>query len=94
MYQQLADDASRLLIGDSPVTAGENVFPFRAQWISPTAFIYTADGKIKKRAIGGARAEVIPFHRRTPDSPFRVTASRSRRRRSNISRGCFNSGFV
>lgn len=61
LYQLLADETSRMMLGGAPVTDGENVFPFHAQWISPTTFVYTADGKIKKRSIGSQQAETIPF---------------------------------
>src|SRR5262249_6972719 len=38
----------------------EDVFPFRPQWVSRTDFIYTADGKIKRRS-GGGEPSTIPF---------------------------------
>ena len=38
----------------------EDVFPFRPQWISRTDFIYTADGRIKRRSLEGETA-TIPF---------------------------------
>jgi hypothetical protein len=38
------------------------VFPFRAQWLSPSEFLYTADGKIKRRTLThSAPATTIPF---------------------------------
>src|SRR5207247_3051994 len=38
----------------------EDVFPFRPQWISRSEFIYTADGRIKRRSINGL-VTVVPF---------------------------------
>jgi Tol biopolymer transport system component len=38
----------------------EDVFPFRPHWVSRTDFIYTADGKIKRRSLGGDTT-TIPF---------------------------------
>src|SRR5258705_54477 len=38
----------------------EDVFPFRPQWISRSEFIYTADGRIKRRSITGP-VTVVPF---------------------------------
>jgi Tol biopolymer transport system component len=38
----------------------EDVFPFRPQWVSRTDFIYTADGKIKRRSLT-ADTTTIPF---------------------------------
>ncbi len=49
----------QLYVGDEPLGTIEDVFPFKPQWISETEFIYTADGKIKRRSAGGSR--VIPF---------------------------------
>ncbi len=58
----------RLLVGTQPLNTGvgvvfgatrqvsgadEDVFPFRPQWISRTELVYTADGRIKRRVIGG-----------------------------------------
>jgi len=39
----------------------EDVFPFRAQWLSENEILYTADGVIKRRTIGAGRARTIPF---------------------------------
>src|SRR5262245_3562337 len=50
-----------LMLGSEVVSSNEDVFPFRAQWVSPTEFIYTADGKIKRRTIGSATPRVIEF---------------------------------
>jgi imidazolonepropionase-like amidohydrolase len=43
------------------ITSNEDVFPFRAQWTSPTEFLYTADGKIKKRSTTGGAPVTIEF---------------------------------
>jgi len=40
--------------------AQEEVFPFKPQWISATEILYTSNGRIMRRAIGG-RASAIPF---------------------------------
>ncbi|MCC9138683.1 DPP IV N-terminal domain-containing protein [Pontibacter silvestris] len=47
--------------GQALTAPGEDVFPFRVSWISPEEFIYTADGKIKRRKIGKKEADFIPF---------------------------------
>jgi Tol biopolymer transport system component len=39
----------------------EDVFPFRAQWLSGDEILYTADGVIRRRTIGASRARTIPF---------------------------------
>ncbi len=63
-------DASDLVLGDRPITRNEDVFPFRVQWLSATEFLYTADGRIKRRTIGGSTAADVPFRARvTLDRP-------------------------
>jgi len=39
---------------------GEDVFPFRAAWLSPDELLYTADGKIKRRVLSG-ETSLVPF---------------------------------
>ena len=39
----------------------EDVFPFRASWLSPTEFLYTADGKIKRRSVDPNDPETVAF---------------------------------
>src|SRR5262249_10853301 len=43
------------------VATGEDYFPFRAQWISSDEFLYTADGKIKKRSLSANRVDTVEF---------------------------------
>lgn len=40
---------------------GEDVFPFRASWISPQEYLYSADGKIKRVKVGEKTGQVIAF---------------------------------
>lgn len=47
--------------GQALTAPGEDVFPFRVSWISPEEFIYTADGKIKRRKIGKKEATLFLF---------------------------------
>ncbi len=49
IFNVVAANQSQLIFDGRAVTSQEDVFPFRAQWASPTDVIYTADGKIKKR---------------------------------------------
>jgi len=63
-YMYLANSADGRAEKISP--GEEDLFPFRASWVSDSSFIYTADGKIKKRnintgAIGSEEVETIPF---------------------------------
>src|SRR5690606_4589707 len=70
-------DASDLAIGGKPVSAGEDVFPFRAQWVSAAEFIYTADGRIKRRRLDGETPTVAAFS--ATFSLSRPTYARKRR---------------
>ncbi|HEX4637650.1 MAG TPA: hypothetical protein VH189_15815, partial [Rhizomicrobium sp.] len=60
------------------LTGNEHVFPFRVSFQSPTTFFYTADGKIKKRALNGA-AETVPFTAQLEVTPVRNTYTRRKR---------------
>ena len=74
IYNVIAGNRSELMLDGRDLTADEDVFPFRAQWSSPTEVIYTADGKIKKRPIAGGSPSLIDFtaalsFTRTPYQP-------------------------
>ncbi|MEW6212787.1 MAG: amidohydrolase family protein [Acidobacteriota bacterium] len=51
-----SDQEARLLSA-----ANEDVFPFRAAWISNSEFLYTADGSIKKASLAGSHRSRIAF---------------------------------
>jgi Tol biopolymer transport system component len=57
---EVAAQARMLLSSPASVARGENVFPFRPQWLSATEIVYTADGRIRRRSLAGA-ADTIPF---------------------------------
>src|SRR5688572_17774330 len=61
MFNAIANNRSNLLLDGREITRDEDVFPFRAQWISPTEILYTADGKIKTRGVAGGDAVPIEF---------------------------------
>ncbi|MGE0811942.1 MAG: amidohydrolase family protein [Vicinamibacterales bacterium] len=65
--------SSRLEIDGKNVTGSENVFPFRPVWTSATEFYYTADGRIRKRAVGGAAFTDVPFTATLQATPARYT---------------------
>jgi Tol biopolymer transport system component len=60
------------------LTGDEHVFPFRPSFVSPTAFFYTADGKIKKRDLNGS-VETIPFTAQLEVTPAGNTYVRRKR---------------
>src|SRR5579872_140256 len=60
-FNAISASHSRLLVdGRNIADADEDVFPFRPQWIGAD-LLYTADGKIKRRAPAGGPARVIEF---------------------------------
>jgi Tol biopolymer transport system component/imidazolonepropionase-like amidohydrolase len=77
VYSVVANNQSRLMLGNEVVSSNEDVFPFRAQWISATEFIYTADGKIKRRTLGSPTPRVVEF---TATVKFDRTAFTPKRR--------------
>lgn len=60
-YTQVLDGTSQLMRDGTPVVAGEDVFPFRICWVSANEFLYTADGKIRRRSVSGGAARTVPF---------------------------------
>jgi Tol biopolymer transport system component len=50
------DEQPRLLSA-----ADEDVFPFRAAWLSAIEFLYTADGQIKRASLNNPQRTAIPF---------------------------------
>ncbi len=68
LYNSLEQGQSLLtaaLLGDggSKVLSdpAEDVFPFRVSWVSSSEFLYTSDGKIKRRKLGKKGPQTIPF---------------------------------
>jgi Tol biopolymer transport system component len=59
-----APDTSRYEVDGKTITGSENVFAFRASWMSgtgPEAFYYVSDGKIRKRSPSAGEAQTVPF---------------------------------
>jgi len=69
LYTVVAQGDGALMIDGQKVASGEDVFPFRAAWLSATEFLYTADGKIKRRSLGGESASVVEFRVTLPVMP-------------------------
>jgi Tol biopolymer transport system component/imidazolonepropionase-like amidohydrolase len=77
-YTSVNGPASRLVVaGTNVAEAAEDVFPFRAQWISANELLYTADGVIKRRPRAGGAARTVPF---TADVAFTRPGYTPRRR--------------
>jgi len=59
-----APESSRYEVDGKTITGSENVFAFRASWISgnrPEAFYYVSDGKIRRRSPSEGDAQTVPF---------------------------------
>lgn len=61
VYHATAGGTSRLEVAGRPLTGNENAFPFRAGWTSSNEIVYTSDGKIRRRSLGGGEARTIEF---------------------------------
>ncbi|MGP3922187.1 amidohydrolase family protein [Streptomyces sp. 8N616] len=64
-YVHLTPARTSLVVDGESVTGpgegdGEDVFPFAARWISDDELLYTADGRLRRRTLGG-RVRDIPF---------------------------------
>ncbi len=60
-YVQIYNAGSQLMLDGQPVFTGEQVFPFHLAWLPDDAYLYTADGEIRRRTVRGGHAETIPF---------------------------------
>ncbi|MEP7117514.1 MAG: amidohydrolase family protein, partial [Acidobacteriota bacterium] len=61
-YIAVDGPVSRLMVGATNLAdADEDVFPFRATWLSATELLYTGDGVVKRRSRAGGGARVVPF---------------------------------
>jgi Tol biopolymer transport system component len=61
IYTLIADGISTLQRAGTPLFTGEEVFPFRVSWLSPSEYVYTANGKVRRRSLNGGAAHDIPF---------------------------------
>jgi Tol biopolymer transport system component/imidazolonepropionase-like amidohydrolase len=61
LFVKFESAQATLMRGESVFLEGEDFHPFRMQWISEREYLYTADGKIKRRSLDGGAAQVVPF---------------------------------
>ncbi len=61
IYTAIEGGVAELRTAAGPVARGEDVFPFRVSWLPTGEFLYTADGKIKRRSLSAGQAEIIAF---------------------------------
>ncbi|WP_328472504.1 amidohydrolase family protein [Actinoplanes sp. NBC_00393] len=80
IYQLTLNGRAELWLDGAPVVTGEEVFPFRVSWRSPTEIVYAADGGIRRRTLGSmAPAARIGFA-----APVTLTTPRYRKRRRDF----------
>jgi Tol biopolymer transport system component len=53
-----------LMIDGEPVTEGEDVFTFPAQWLGDDRLLYAADGKVRERTLASGERRDVPFSAR------------------------------
>lgn len=61
VYHVTAGQSSHYEIDGKNITGDENVFAFRAGWLSGNEYVYVSDGKIRARTVGGTSARTIEF---------------------------------
>jgi len=78
VYQSSVGNDSQLNYNGKSISGKEVVFPFRPSWVSKNEFFYVADGKIKRRMLGGGVKDV-PFSVNLEITPPRDTYVRAKR---------------
>src|SRR5262249_10611646 len=78
VYESSVGNDSQLNFNGKSISGNEVVFPFRPSWVSKNEFFYVADGKIKRRTLGGGVKD-IPFSVTLPITPPRNTYVRKKR---------------
>ncbi|TCO62739.1 amidohydrolase family protein [Actinocrispum wychmicini] len=68
-YVRVTGPTAELVVGDKVVSEHEDVSPFAPDWLSDKEIMYTADGRIRRRVLGGevkdvAFTAVVPLARR------------------------------
>ena len=61
LYHVTQAGQARFEIDGKSVTGTENVFPFRASWVSPQEYLYVSDGKIRRRSVAGLPLQTVEF---------------------------------
>jgi Tol biopolymer transport system component/cytosine/adenosine deaminase-related metal-dependent hydrolase len=75
VYCLVRSGHSELWRSGRPLVTGEEVFPFRVSWHSRDSFLYTADGRIRRRSVSEGTRKDIGFA-----AGVTLTAPRYRRR--------------
>jgi Tol biopolymer transport system component len=61
VYHVTQGQSSHYEIDGKSITGGENVFAFRAGWLSPDELVYVSDGRIRARSVSSSTVRTIEF---------------------------------
>ena len=78
VYESSVGTDSQLNYNGKSISGTEVVFPFRPSWVSKNEFFYVADGKIKRRSLGGG-VKTVPFSVTLEITPPRGSYVRAKR---------------
>jgi Tol biopolymer transport system component len=76
VYHASGVGSSRLEHNGKSLTGDENAFAFRAGWLSAREIVYTADGRLRRRDLGGGAARQIEFSASLTVTPARYAKRR------------------
>jgi Tol biopolymer transport system component len=79
LYSLVLNGRGELWRSGTVEVSGEEVFPFRVSWRSAREFVYTANGQIRRRTLGGSSPHDIGFI-----APITVARPRYRKRRRDF----------
>ena len=69
LFGVIVQGTGKLMLDNQEIAAGEDVFPFRPEWLSNDQFLYTADGKIKRRSLSAKTVTNVEFTATLPIAP-------------------------
>jgi Tol biopolymer transport system component len=61
VYHVTEGQDSRYEVDGRALTGSENVFAFRASWVSPTDFFYVSDGRVRRRSLSSSAPQTVDF---------------------------------
>jgi len=66
VFGLVTDSVAKLMENDRVISEDEDVHTFRGAWLSGDDYLYTADGKIKRRSLAGGRPTTVEFSATLP----------------------------
>lgn len=68
LFGLVTGGVAKLMENEKILSSDEDVHPFRGAWLSPDAYLYTADGKIKRRSLASGKTTTVAFSATLPVS--------------------------